>query len=73
MMIAGVRILDGSITDALEAEALGLEFVKNFTIDIYSASWGPSDDGKTMEDMGSAAKNAMEKGTKEVSIMAEKL
>ncbi|XP_059150191.1 neuroendocrine convertase 2-like [Physella acuta] len=44
--IGGVRVLDGIITDALEAEALS--FNKNY-IDIYSASWGPSDDGATME------------------------
>lgn len=44
--IGGVRILDGAVTDALEGEAL--RFNSDY-IDIYSASWGPNDDGKTME------------------------
>lgn len=37
-------------------------------IDIYSASWGPSDDGKTLEGPGRLAKEAIEKGIKEVMI-----
>ncbi|XP_050390100.2 furin-like protease kpc-1 isoform X1 [Patella vulgata] len=44
--IGGVRILDGKVTDSLEAEAL--TFNMNY-IDIYSASWGPKDNGATME------------------------
>lgn len=44
--IAGVRILSGSITDADEAAALNFEYQKN---DIYSCSWGPPDNGKSME------------------------
>ena len=39
-------MLDGRVTDRLEAEALG--FNRDY-IDIYSCSWGPSDDGKTVE------------------------
>ncbi|ELK25782.1 Furin [Myotis davidii] len=42
--IGGVRMLDGEVTDAVEARSLGLN--PNH-IHIYSASWGPEDDGKT--------------------------
>lgn len=41
--IGGVRMLDGTVNDAVEAKALGLN---PDHIDIYSASWGPEDDGK---------------------------
>ncbi|RUS73146.1 hypothetical protein EGW08_019088 [Elysia chlorotica] len=44
--IGGVRVLDGPVSDSLEAEAIS--FNRDY-IDIYSASWGPSDDGSTME------------------------
>ena len=37
-------MLDGIVNDAVEARALSLN--PNH-IDIYSASWGPEDDGKT--------------------------
>ncbi|KAF2498748.1 KEX1 protease precursor [Lophium mytilinum] len=43
--ISGVRILSGEITDIDEALALDYELQEN---DIYSCSWGPPDDGKTM-------------------------
>lgn len=35
-------MLDGTVNDAVEAKALGLN---PDHIDIYSASWGPEDDG----------------------------
>ncbi|ORY21423.1 peptidase S8/S53 domain-containing protein [Naematelia encephala] len=44
--IAGVRILSGPISDADEAAALNYAYQLN---DIYSCSWGPPDDGKSME------------------------
>ena len=44
--IAGVRILSGAISDADEAAALNYHYQEN---DIYSCSWGPPDDGKSME------------------------
>lgn len=44
--IAGLKILDGKMTDSLEATA----FNKNLKVnDIYSCSWGPEDDGKTVD------------------------
>lgn len=39
--VGGVRMLDGDVTDAVEARSLSLNPQH---IDIYSASWGP--DGK---------------------------
>lgn len=36
-LFKGVRMLDGSVNDAVEAKALGLN---PHHIDIYSASWG---------------------------------
>ena len=47
--IGGVRMLDGMVNDAVEARALSLN---PDHIDIYSASWGPEDDGKTVDGPG---------------------
>ncbi|KAF6037540.1 hypothetical protein EB796_004156 [Bugula neritina] len=60
--IGGVRILDGPVTDTLEADAL---LFQNQLIDIYSASWGPRDDGKTMEGPGKHCAAALEQGVRE--------
>ena len=50
--IGGVRMLDGDVTDAVEARSLGLNAQH---IHIYSASWGPDDDGKTVDGPGRLA------------------
>lgn len=57
--IGGVRMLDGDVTDAIEAWSLGLN--KDF-IDIYSSSWGPDDDGRTVDGPGPMAKKAFREG-----------
>jgi len=57
--IGGVRMLDGDVTDAVEARALSLN---NQHIDIYSASWGPDDDGRTVDGPGNLAKRAFING-----------
>ncbi|CVK94256.1 probable Kex protein [Fusarium mangiferae] len=44
--VAGLRILSKLISDADEAEAMMYKYDDNH---IYSCSWGPSDDGQTME------------------------
>jgi kexin len=54
--ISGVRILSGDITDIDEALAINYEMQKN---DIYSCSWGPPDDGKTMQKPGILIEKAM--------------
>lgn len=57
--IGGVRMLDGTVNDVVEARALSLN--PNH-IDIYSASWGPEDDGKTVDGPGTLAKRAFING-----------
>jgi len=57
--IGGVRMLDGTITDAVEARSLSLN---PQNIDIYSASWGPDDDGRTVDGPGPLTRRAMEDG-----------
>uniref|UniRef100_A0A3B3VKQ9 Furin (paired basic amino acid cleaving enzyme) b n=1 Tax=Poecilia latipinna TaxID=48699 RepID=A0A3B3VKQ9_9TELE len=52
--IGGVRMLDGEVTDLVEAHSLSLNPQH---IHIYSASWGPEDDGKSLD---GPAKLAME-------------
>ncbi|KAF5353044.1 hypothetical protein D9757_011868 [Collybiopsis confluens] len=44
--VAAVRILSGAITDADEAAALNQGYDQ---VSIYSCSWGPTDDGRTMD------------------------
>lgn len=60
---SGIRMLDGIVTDAIEASSIG--FNSNH-VDIYSASWGPNDDGKTVEGPGRLAQKAFEYGIQKV-------
>lgn len=60
--IGGVRMLDGRVTDSVEAEAIAFN---HKYVDIYSASWGPNDDGQTVEGPGKLAQKAFELGIKE--------
>uniref|UniRef100_H3AF55 Proprotein convertase subtilisin/kexin type 4 n=1 Tax=Latimeria chalumnae TaxID=7897 RepID=H3AF55_LATCH len=57
--IGGVRMLDGPITDIVEARSLSMN---RWHIHIYSASWGPEDDGKTVDGPGNLANEAIYKG-----------
>uniref|UniRef100_A0A8C5LYY2 P/Homo B domain-containing protein n=1 Tax=Leptobrachium leishanense TaxID=445787 RepID=A0A8C5LYY2_9ANUR len=57
--IGGVRMLDGAVTDIVEAKSLSLNPQH---IHIYSASWGPEDDGKTVEGPGVLATQAFYQG-----------
>lgn len=52
-------MLDGDVTDAVEARSLSLNPQH---IDIYSASWGPDDDGKTVDGPGELATRAFIEG-----------
>lgn len=61
--ILGVRMLDGDVTDMVEAKSLSLQPQH---IDIYSASWGPDDDGKTVDGPASLARQAFENGIRMV-------
>ncbi|KAH8827302.1 peptidase S8/S53 domain-containing protein [Flagelloscypha sp. PMI_526] len=57
--VAGVRILSGEISDVDEAAALNYGYQN---VDIYSCSWGPTDDGKTMEAPDQLITKAMVEG-----------
>lgn len=59
-------MLDGRVTDKVEAASLSLN--PQF-IDIYSASWGPSDDGATVEGPGTLAAAAFENGITKVLLV----
>lgn len=56
-------MLDGDVTDMVEAKSLSLHPQH---IDIYSASWGPDDDGKTVDGPASLARQAFENGIRMV-------
>lgn len=59
-------MLDGDVTDAVEARSLKHN---NQHIDIYSASWGPDDDGKTVDGPGEFAIKAFQDGILKVFII----
>ncbi|PIK61372.1 putative proprotein convertase subtilisin/kexin type 5 isoform X1 [Apostichopus japonicus] len=59
--IGGIRMLDGDVTDAVEG--LSLSIRRNF-VDIYSASWGPEDNGATVDGPGRIAMAAFRAGIK---------
>lgn len=52
------------MTDLIEANSMGHEPNK---IHIYSASWGPTDDGKTVDGPRNATMRAIVQGVNEVS------
>nr|CAG4640704.1 EOG090X02T5 [Eulimnadia texana] len=61
--IAGIRMLDQPyMTDLIEANSMGHE---PHLIDIYSASWGPTDDGKTVDGPRNATMRAIVRGVNE--------
>uniref|UniRef100_A0A665T7K9 Neuroendocrine convertase 1 n=1 Tax=Echeneis naucrates TaxID=173247 RepID=A0A665T7K9_ECHNA len=62
--VGGIRMLDGIVTDAIEASSIGFN---PDHVDIYSASWGPNDDGKTVEGPGRLAQKAFEYGIQKTS------
>ncbi|KAK7912948.1 hypothetical protein WMY93_013159 [Mugilogobius chulae] len=57
--IGGIRMLDGDVTDLVEAKSLS---IRPDYIDIYSSSWGPKDDGRTVDGPGPLTKQAFEQG-----------
>lgn len=60
----GIRMLDQPyMTDLIEANSMGHEPHK---IHIYSASWGPTDDGKTVDGPRNATMRAIVQGVNEV-------
>lgn len=61
--VLGVRMLDGDVTDSVEAQSLGLNPQH---IHIYSASWGPDDDGRTVDGPATLARKAFYDGITKV-------
>ena len=55
----GVRMLDGDVSDSVEAQALSFNPQH---IDIYSASWGPEDNGRVIEGPDKLAREAFHQG-----------
>lgn len=55
------------MTDLIEANSMGHE---PHLIDIYSASWGPTDDGKTVDGPRNATMRAIVRGVNEVRPIA---
>lgn len=60
--IGGLRMLDGPITDSVEAMALAFN---NDHVSIYSASWGPTDNGKKLEGPGRLVRQALKNGVEQ--------
>lgn len=60
--IGGVKLLDGVVNDRTEGTALSYALD---LVDIYSASWGPNDDGQTVDGPGWLAREALERGIAE--------
>ncbi|XP_030015076.1 endoprotease bli-like [Sphaeramia orbicularis] len=58
--IGGIRMFDGSVTDAMEAAALTFNI---HLIDIYVCSWGPRDDGAKMDGPHRLTEQALRLGT----------
>ncbi|KAK4296497.1 hypothetical protein Pmani_031007 [Petrolisthes manimaculis] len=57
--IGGIRMLDGDVTDAVEAKSLSYN---SQHIDIYVAAWGPDDNGKTVDGPGPLTTKAFKDG-----------
>ncbi|XP_078401724.1 PC3-like endoprotease variant B isoform X2 [Cetorhinus maximus] len=60
--IGGIRLLDGRVTDALEAASLTYN---NNYIDIYCCCWGPKDNGKKLDGPKTLAKKALQEGAEQ--------
>jgi proprotein convertase subtilisin/kexin type 5 len=60
--IGAIRMLDGPVTDSVEASSLGYH---QSYVDIYTSSWGPNDDGATMEGPGELASLVIANGCKD--------
>ena len=63
-------MLDGSVTDIVEASSLSFNPQH---IDIYSSSWGPIDNGQTVDGPGKLAKLAFINGVTKVVCSVDTL
>jgi len=62
--VSGIRMLDGDVSDSVEAQALSFN---RQHVDIYSASWGPEDNGRVVEGPDKLATEAFRQGVLKVS------
>lgn len=61
--IGGIKLLDNLLYDFIEGMALGFAYDK---VDIYSSSWGPTDNGMSLDKPGVFASMALKRGVNEV-------
>jgi hypothetical protein len=59
-------MLDGDVDDSVEAQALSFN---SEHIDIYSASWGPEDNGLVVEGPAKLAREAFIRGVNKVGLI----
>lgn len=60
--IGGIKLLGGPVYDVIEGMALGHAYD---LVDVYSASWGPPDNGWSLERPGRLAQWALERGVRQ--------
>lgn len=58
-------MLDGDVTDMVEAKSVSFNPQH---VHIYSASWGPDDDGKTVDGPAPLTRQAFENGVRMVGL-----
>lgn len=62
-------MLDGDVTDMVEAKSVSFNPQH---VHIYSASWGPDDDGKTVDGPAPLTRQAFENGVRMVGFKSMK-
>jgi len=65
LLLLGIRMLGGDVTDIVEAQSLSF---RPHYIDIYLAGWGPEDDGATLEGPGPLTRLALKSGIQTVRL-----
>jgi subtilisin-like proprotein convertase family protein len=60
--LAGLRLISDPVTDAQQAAALTHNYIAPNMISIYNNSWGPVDDGSTLQGPGALTLAALENG-----------
>lgn len=60
-------MLDGDVTDMVEAKSVSFNPQH---VHIYSASWGPDDDGKTVDGPAPLTRQAFENGVRMVGFQS---
>uniref|UniRef100_A0A1A8A5B2 Peptidase S8/S53 domain-containing protein n=1 Tax=Nothobranchius furzeri TaxID=105023 RepID=A0A1A8A5B2_NOTFU len=63
--IGGICLLDGTVTDAMEATALTYNF---HSIGVYVCSWGPQDNSAEMDGPQRLTEQALQLGTHKINL-----